>query len=165
MNYKILVVFQRENWFVYKKTWFKAHSGCVWIQNIFRVFAHSNEWLCRNDNYNSSLRNPAKMSLNINKSSDMNLTFWLSDNLGFLRVAVPESCSSACSHKVFYDIFMEKSPSTKTPWHSCHNQGVHSIYQLLLFLFHLFSLTLFLLLCFIVGLFQKLSNKNLQKMN
>ena len=29
-------------------------------------------------------------------------------------------------------------------------QGVNSIYQLLLFLFHLFSLTLFLLLCFIV---------------
>ena len=32
-----------------------------------------------------------------------------------------------------------------------HDQGVHSIYQLLLFPFHLFSLTLFLLLCFIVG--------------
>ena len=30
-------------------------------------------------------------------------------------------------------------------------QGVHFIYQLLLFPFHLFSLTLFLLLCFIVG--------------
>ena len=30
-------------------------------------------------------------------------------------------------------------------------QGVHFIYQLLLFSFHLFSLTLFLLLCFIVG--------------
>ena len=39
-------------------------------------------------------------------------------------------------------------------------QGVHSIYQLLLFFFHLFSLTLLLLLCFIVG--EKLSNKNLQ---
>ena len=30
-------------------------------------------------------------------------------------------------------------------------QGVHSFYKLLLFLFHLLSLTLFLLLCFIVG--------------
>ena len=30
-------------------------------------------------------------------------------------------------------------------------QGVHFIYQLLLFSFHLFSLTLFLLPCFIVG--------------
>ena len=30
-------------------------------------------------------------------------------------------------------------------------QGVDFIYQLLLFPFHLFSLTLFLLLCFIVG--------------
>ena len=30
-------------------------------------------------------------------------------------------------------------------------QGVHFIYQLLLFPFHLFFLTLFLLLCFIVG--------------
>ena len=36
-------------------------------------------------------------------------------------------------------------------------QGVNSIYQLLPFLFHLFSLTLFLLLCFIVG--EKLSKK------
>ena len=43
------------------------------------------------------------------------------------------------------------------------SQGIHSIYQLLLFLFHLFSLTLFLLLCFLA--FQKLSNENLQKMN
>ena len=34
---------------------------------------------------------------------------------------------------------------------SSPDQGVHSIYQLLLFPFHLFSLTLFLLLCFIVG--------------
>ena len=41
-------------------------------------------------------------------------------------------------------------------------QGVHFIYQLLLFSFHLFSLTLFLLLCFIFKKFQK---KNLQKLN
>ena len=40
-----------------------------------------------------------------------------------------------------------------------HWQGVHFIYQLLLFLFHLFSLTCFLLLCFII------SNKNLHRMN
>ena len=50
------------------------------------------------------------------------------------------------------------------------NQGVNSIYQLLLFLFHLFSLTHFLLLCLYNSCpwlieFQKLSNKNLQKKN
>ena len=33
---------------------------------------------------------------------------------------------------------------------SPYHQGVHFIYQLLLFPFHLFSLTLFVLLCFIV---------------
>ena len=37
------------------------------------------------------------------------------------------------------------------------------IFKLLLFFFHLFSLTLLLLLCFIVG--EKISNKNLQKLN
>ena len=47
--------------------------------------------------------------------------------------------------------------------HGCGSgQGVHFIYQLLLFPFHLFSLTLFLLLCFIVGekTFKQKSPKN-----
>ena len=40
--------------------------------------------------------------------------------------------------------------SKKVGW-PCSVQGVNSIYRLLLFLFHLFSLTLSLLLCFIIG--------------